>query len=998
MWNWLESLLYGTSTQQIIAVPPTEAIAEQQALADARGRTSLIFDSHIMTESASSKNPQAVSLAWDEGRAYGFNVAPQSWMGMTPRERKETLLSIFLANPWASNCIDTIARYITSGGFTIEPRVENPDERQRLEIEAFLKRINEDWDFNQYVYDQITDEDIFGECFTEFTMKDGKPYQLFPIDNLTMDTEHDKYGRVTRYKQQLTSTSIVNFLDPKTIIRWWNPHKRAKVDPLSPLERIQDAILLDKKMVNWMTTFFQKGAKFNYYFRGLGDQDEADRFLTYYRANFTGEKNAQTPPVLWGNAEIAPLGNAGPLDMDFDKGLDRMLTIVLSAFHVPPSIACIAEAGNRLTDMSDGQRKILQYIACDPRRHQFFEKFNYRLIEPFWSDYYVSSRYADFRDDESLSKVQDTRIRNGSATINEVRQESGKDAYEKGGDVPVIVVTRDVIPLERLDEVTDEQRQAAQITERQAKANADLAEIKVQQAKEPQLTPPDGKNGAKSGDNQGNAEKSDRETKNESLSQHIAAHLIEQVVQQQTGMMLAFMLDPETAQQLAIPGGEPASELHITLAYLGDMEDQSDDDLLRPHTSPEKIKEAIASIANDVTPIAGEIGGIGRFYPAETEETPIIALVDVPGLVELRIKFVNWIRQCGYFVAENHGYTPHITLAYIDKGAPSPIETVPPLALCFDTVWLCIGDERIPFKLGEPVVPPPTGDDNAEQETHTQSNETDDVRPGQDQSESDGEVHQTQEVVDRDGSELDRGRNFAEGESDSVADQQKAELAGWVTDLFQAMKTRGASLDPTAVTAASIYTFSDQEQGELARKLAEINVAAQRFAYSRDMQAVGLTPQIEESLFSKVGDLITWGREQVGSIVGTMREMLSNFISNLKGDANIAEQIAGWIDRYADYKPEQIANVTWGTGANDGSMQAIEDILDVATDPKSTKQVLTDSIRIRVVPAYSSSDACADYAGKDYSMSEYLQLGIGWPAHPNCRHSIEVFRKDDGEA
>ena len=136
MWSWLEYLIYGTNTQRI-AVPPT---TQEVVTSTPHLRSSQVFDSHVMTaEAVSSKNPQAVSLAWDEGSAYGFNTAPQSWMGMTPRERKETLLSIFFANPWASNCIDTIGLYITSGGYTIEPRVENPDESQRDEIEQFLR-------------------------------------------------------------------------------------------------------------------------------------------------------------------------------------------------------------------------------------------------------------------------------------------------------------------------------------------------------------------------------------------------------------------------------------------------------------------------------------------------------------------------------------------------------------------------------------------------------------------------------------------------------------------------------------------------------------------------------------------------------------------------------------------------------------------------------------------------------------------------------------------
>jgi 2'-5' RNA ligase len=572
---------------------------------------------------------------------------------------------------------------------------------------------------------------------------------------------------------------------------------------------------------------------------------------------------------------------------------------------------------------------------------------------------------------------------------------------------------------ERLKDLEEEQRQAAQIAERQATAAADLAEIKAKQAKEQ----PDqhGNNGDVPGEHAADDEQSARDpgVKKEEESQNklrldvLNAFIDDikrsgealvinedadrpEVVQRNTGMMLALLLDPETAQRLALAGGEPASELHITLAYLGDMEDEETDERLRPDTMREPMLRIVDAIASTSTPLSGRIAGIGRFAPAETDTTPVLALVDIPGLAEFRAELVAAIDQAGYFVADNHGYTPHVTLAYIDAAEPTPIATVPQVELTFDTVWLCIGDERIAFKLGGPV-PPPTGEIDAKQETHTQSRETDDVRPGPDQSESDGTLHQNEEVVGAGRSQLDRGSTAGEGEADGIADRSKAELAAWMTELFHSLKERGASSSPTLATVASIYAFSDAEQAALAQKLAEVNVAAQRYCYSRDMVAVGLTPQIEEGLLSKVGDLLSWGREQVSSIVSTMKEQLSTFIGNLKGDSNVAEQVNGWIDRYADYKAPQVANVAWGTGANDGSMQAIEDIMDAATDPNRPKPLDTESIRVKVTPSYSSGDYCADYAGKDYSLNEYAQLGIEWPAHPNCRHGIEIIRKDGGE-
>src|SRR5579859_1261764 len=53
-------------------------------------------------------------------------------------------------------------------------------------------------------------------------------------------------------------------------------------------------------------------------------------------------------------------------------------------------------------------------------------------------------------------------------------------------------------------------------------------------------------------------------------------------LQEHTGMMVAFMVKPEIAKQLALPDGEPAEDLHVTLAYLGDLTDKPQPSSLHP--------------------------------------------------------------------------------------------------------------------------------------------------------------------------------------------------------------------------------------------------------------------------------------------------------------------------------------------------------------------------------------------------------------------------------
>lgn len=677
-------------------------------------RTSYVFDSHIQEASALNRGyknlvPQSQSMAWDENTSHGIGDSARNWQGLTTRNRKEILLAMYIANPWVSICADVIAKRITSGGISFEPLVDNPDKSQLKTLEDLLLRVNDEWDFLQYVRASIIDECIFGETYTEIVWQAKTPYMLYKVDCITMGYELDRWGRVQRYYQQMDLSSKCEYLDPQNIIRWWFPHPRAAMDPLSPMELVTDAINLDKKMVNWVTTFFQKGAKFPYTIEFPGDEAEAERFIVWFDNNVTGEKNAHRPLTTWGGAKVTPVGK-GSMDIDFPGGRDRNRTEVLGVYHVPPAVAGIIESGNIGGGTGEDQEKSFQYNTCDPIRHTFFEKFNDRIVKKGLgiTDWRVSTRYADYRNDENVAKVQDMHVRNGTLLIDEARQENGKKPYPNGaGAVPVIITTKEIVPVPRLKDLEEEARTTAQQAMDAADLNNELLKTKVEQAKNPPPPPPQVQPGGGNhavqlpqtaqGDGAG-ATPTQKAAKGPSSAQASAKEQVEED-SHHTGMMLAFMLDPETAQKLAIPGGEPAGDLHVTLAYLGDMADDRASDKRYPDRDPLYITRILTSLSLDTAPLSGVVGGVGRFFPAETETTPVIALVDVPGLSEFRAKLVQALDSAGYFMADNHGYTPHITLAYIDASAPMPVESVPSLPLTFDAVCLKIGDEQTVFKL-----------------------------------------------------------------------------------------------------------------------------------------------------------------------------------------------------------------------------------------------------------------------------------------------------------
>lgn len=151
-----------------------------------------------------------------------------------------------------------------------------------------------------------------------------------------------------------------------------------------------------------------------------------------------------------------------------------------------------------------------------------------------------------------------------------------------------------------------------------------------------------------------------------------------------TGAMVALYPPPDVAQQLAQPGGEPADELHVTLAYLGPAANIEDTDRLR---------QAVAEFAARTAPISGHISGTGKFTAGPAPVT--YASVDLPTLAAARERLVFDLSRTAWLeVSREHGFTPHITLAYDDRHI-----TAENTAVTFDKVTLSLAGERTEYAL-----------------------------------------------------------------------------------------------------------------------------------------------------------------------------------------------------------------------------------------------------------------------------------------------------------
>lgn len=161
---------------------------------------------------------------------------------------------------------------------------------------------------------------------------------------------------------------------------------------------------------------------------------------------------------------------------------------------------------------------------------------------------------------------------------------------------------------------------------------------------------------------------------------------------QHNGAMIAFMLDESDSRaiQSAMPEDlQPEADMHLTLVYLGKARDIAD--------ARAGIERALSGLHFD-EPISGVVNGIGRFNNDEGDGTSALyATFDAQNLPAFREAIVRALAAEGVASPSAHGFTSHITLAYIPNDAPIPQIDMPAVRLTFSKVTLVWAGQRRDF-------------------------------------------------------------------------------------------------------------------------------------------------------------------------------------------------------------------------------------------------------------------------------------------------------------
>lgn len=440
---------------------------------------------------------------------------------------------------------------------------------------------------------------------------------------------------------------------------------------LTPIALAAQAIGMALATEEYGARFFGNGAQPGFVLKHPGKlkDDAYKRLKEAWEKRHMGLDNAHKVAILEEGMDVAKLG-VSPEEAQFLETRKFQATEIARFFRVPPHMIADLDRAT-FTNIEQMSLEFVVYTLM-PWLTRFEQEIHRSLLTPAERKVY----FVKFQLDALLRGDIQTRYaayaqatQNGWMSINDVLELEDRNLIEEGDEhlVQLSMVPIDQLTSGALDasSETAQPRSLAQIAS-QVEARLRLARGKTHAVPAPlmraALTGP------------------------------------------YTTAMVAFTLPGADAASLAeslssLPAEvapQPADQMHLTLAYLGETGATGMDQA--------RLLAAVQDFARQQAPLRGTINGFGRFLGTEDGTDVLYASFDALDLAAFRTALAEALEASGCPLASVHGFVPHITLAYLPAGAPTPAIDLPALDLTFDRVDVYWDEQVTAIPLGVPVV------------------------------------------------------------------------------------------------------------------------------------------------------------------------------------------------------------------------------------------------------------------------------------------------------
>ncbi len=179
-----------------------------------------------------------------------------------------------------------------------------------------------------------------------------------------------------------------------------------------------------------------------------------------------------------------------------------------------------------------------------------------------------------------------------------------------------------------------------------------------------------------------------------------------------TGAMVALVPSEQDAARLAVDGGEPAEELHMTLLYLGEA-DQID------AASRQAIIDACTKLAAEWQASAGgELQIVGDGFAvskfngaAEDKQTAVVLGVSGEQMTAAHTQVADAVKAVFGYPAQHEPWVAHVTLTYTDE--PGTVDALTDRAgpVQFDRLRVAFAGAAHDIRFDTDTTPQPDGED-----------------------------------------------------------------------------------------------------------------------------------------------------------------------------------------------------------------------------------------------------------------------------------------------
>jgi 2'-5' RNA ligase len=163
-----------------------------------------------------------------------------------------------------------------------------------------------------------------------------------------------------------------------------------------------------------------------------------------------------------------------------------------------------------------------------------------------------------------------------------------------------------------------------------------------------------------------------------------------------TGAMVALIPTAADAERLAVDGGEPAEELHVTLAYLGDAADLD-------AGARQRIIASVSSTIAGMPIVEADGFALAAFNPASDERETCLVLSLSGADVDMAHTAIGYALDGDLLVEQHRPWHAHLSLTYTDdlNLLPKLVDRTGPVV--FDRVRIAFAGEHVDI----PLIPAP---------------------------------------------------------------------------------------------------------------------------------------------------------------------------------------------------------------------------------------------------------------------------------------------------